>query len=63
MEVIHSSETSVNIRTTWRNIPEDDNIHNYRFENLKSYSNSMLYILHQMLLVSSVQEGSDWWGT
>jgi hypothetical protein len=37
MEVIRCFETSVHIRTTRRcDIPEDD-VHNYRFENLKSY--------------------------
>jgi hypothetical protein len=38
MEVIRSSETSVHIQTTQRHIPEDGNIHNYRCENLKSYT-------------------------
>jgi hypothetical protein len=33
----HSSETSVHIRTSRRYVPEDDNIHNYRYENLTSY--------------------------
>jgi hypothetical protein len=38
MEAIFSSETSVEIqRTTRRHIPEDDTLHNYRCENLKSY--------------------------
>jgi hypothetical protein len=32
-----SSETSVHIRTTRRDIPEDGNIHNYSCKNLKSY--------------------------
>jgi hypothetical protein len=27
----------VHIRTTWRYIPDDGNIHNYRCENLRSY--------------------------
>jgi hypothetical protein len=31
------SETSVLIQTTRRCIPEDDNIHNYQRENLKSH--------------------------
>jgi hypothetical protein len=38
MEVIHYSETSVHRRTTRSYIPEDGNIHNYRYENLKSYN-------------------------
>jgi hypothetical protein len=29
MEAIPSSETSVNIRTTLRYVPEDDSIHNF----------------------------------
>jgi hypothetical protein len=36
MEAIRSSETSVSIWTTQRHIPEDDNIHNYHCENIKS---------------------------
>jgi hypothetical protein len=36
MEVIRSSETSVHIRITRRYIPENGNIHNYFYENLKS---------------------------
>jgi hypothetical protein len=38
MEVIRSSETLVYIRTKRRYIPEDGRIHNYRCENLKSYT-------------------------
>jgi hypothetical protein len=38
MEAICSSETPVATqRTTWRRIPEDNNLHNHRCENLKSY--------------------------
>jgi hypothetical protein len=37
MQVIYSSETSGDIQTTQCYIPEDGNIHNYPFENLKSY--------------------------
>jgi hypothetical protein len=32
------SETSVHIRTTRRYVPEDGNIHNHRYENLKFYN-------------------------
>jgi hypothetical protein len=37
MEVIHSCETLVHIRTTWHYIPKGGNIHNYRCESLNSY--------------------------
>jgi hypothetical protein len=37
MEVMPSSETSVQIRTTRRYISEDGNFHIYSCENLKSY--------------------------
>jgi hypothetical protein len=38
LEAVSLSETSVNIyQTTWRNIPEDNHIHNRRCENLESH--------------------------
>jgi hypothetical protein len=37
MEALHSSETSVLIRATLRNIREDGILHSHRHENLKSY--------------------------
>jgi hypothetical protein len=37
MEVICSSETSIQIWTTWCCIPEDANTHSHCWENLTSY--------------------------
>jgi hypothetical protein len=39
-----SSETSVLTRATRRNNPEDTILHSHRRENLKSYSNIMVYV-------------------
>jgi hypothetical protein len=39
IEAIHSSETSVLIRATWRNIQENGTHHSHHPENLKSYVN------------------------
>jgi hypothetical protein len=43
MEAIHSSETSVHTRSTWRHIPEDGILHINRCENLKSYNLGKVY--------------------
>jgi hypothetical protein len=38
MKALHSSETTVLTRATWRNIPEDGTLHTHRRENFKSYT-------------------------
>jgi hypothetical protein len=44
MDAICSSETSVDFQwSTRRYIPEDNNLHNYRHENFKSYMTQMLF--------------------
>jgi hypothetical protein len=44
MEVVSTSETSVNFyRTTWNKIPEDNQFHTRRRENLRSHQNQPLY--------------------
>jgi hypothetical protein len=44
MEATCSPETTVNFqRTTWRYISEDRILHNYRYENLKSYKTDRGY--------------------
>jgi hypothetical protein len=47
MDVIHFSKTSVHVQPTRSFIPEDDNLHNYRSENLLSHEH------HTALLYSS----------
>jgi hypothetical protein len=43
MEAIGSSETSVATQqTTQRHIPEDDTLHNHRYENLNFYKESFI---------------------
>jgi hypothetical protein len=45
MEVLYSSETSVEFkRTTQRYISEDNTLHNQRCENLKSYKGKIIHI-------------------
>jgi hypothetical protein len=38
----HSSDTSVRIRATWHNIPENSVLHSHRHENLKAYMCSVI---------------------
>jgi hypothetical protein len=42
IEALHSFQTSALTRATRRNIPEDDILHSYRRENLKSYIENVI---------------------
>jgi hypothetical protein len=45
-EATFSSETSADFQwTSWRYIPEDRTIHNYRCETLKSYSSVFVWMI------------------
>jgi hypothetical protein len=55
-EALSSSETSVLIRATRRNIPEDAILHSHRHENLKSY----LKILFNSLIASLIFSRRVW---
>jgi hypothetical protein len=46
MEVLRPSKTSVLTRATWRNIPEDGNLHSHCRENLKSYIVNILPVIN-----------------
>jgi hypothetical protein len=50
MVALRSSETSVLIRATWRNIQEDCILHSHRRENLNSY-NANIYTCHNTILL------------
>jgi hypothetical protein len=60
MEVICSSETSVDFqRTTRRYIPEDSTLHNYRCENLKFYKTYEGYSTRQ-IAAGPRQHSNSW---
>jgi hypothetical protein len=54
-EALSSSETSVLTRTTRRNVPEDDILHNHSRENLKSYIKITVWTLYRRRDVSPVR--------
>jgi hypothetical protein len=55
MEALSSSTTSVLIRATRRNIPEDGILHSHRSENLKSYIALTVWALQRRRNVSPVK--------
>jgi hypothetical protein len=55
MEALSSPEKSVLTRSTRRNIPEDDILHGYRRENLKSYIALIGWTLYRRRNVSPVR--------
>jgi hypothetical protein len=57
--VISSSEMSVPIRTVRRYIPEDSNIHNYLFVNLKSHRKYVFNSLGLEIVTSGAKEQTN----
>jgi hypothetical protein len=55
MEAISSSEMSILIKATRRNIPKDDILHSHRRENLKSYIALTCWALYRRRKVPPVR--------
>jgi hypothetical protein len=51
--MMHSSELSIRIWTTWPYIPGDGNCHNYHCENLKSYKLNLHYGWKTVIVTTS----------
>jgi hypothetical protein len=58
MDVIRSSETSVDTKSTRRHVPEDGNLHSHRCESFKSYT-MLIMIVFTLTILARVHYISD----